>query len=87
MSWEDIGAENLKAILRHTLLCTAALLSFIWLGWLTKTGLGDTWLARVIELTESFVLTIVFLMFTVHTICDLYKGVVKNVKSVQFVFC
>ena len=86
-NWEDIGADNLKALLRHTLECTFALLSFMWLGWLAKKGLGDTFLGKVIGGTESFVLATVFIVFTVHTLCDLYKGVAKNVKSIQLVCC
>jgi hypothetical protein len=87
MSWEDIGAENLKALLRHTLHCTASLLSFMWIAWLVKLGLGDTWLAKIIGAMETFVLAAVFIMFTVHIVCDVYKGVAKNVKSFQVVIC
>jgi len=89
MTWQqDIGAENLKAILRHTLYCTASFLAFMWVGWLAKIGLDPTsWLATVIPGTESFTFAVIFLMFTVHTLWELCRGLVKNVKSISIVIC
>lgn len=83
-SWEDIGLEDLKAILRHTILCTASLLSFMWLGWVTVKGVHNGFAADCIEGLEEFLLIVLFILFTVHMGCDLFRGVTKNVKSTFF---
>jgi hypothetical protein len=36
-----LGLENLKAVFRHTLHGTAAILSFMWIKWLVGIGLRD----------------------------------------------
>ena len=84
MSWSDwTGAENLKAILRHTLHCSAAILSFIWVSWLVRLGLSDGWLKSFIDHAEQFVLAVLFLAFVIQIGYDLWKllyGIWKELK-------
>lgn len=83
---EAMNWDNLKALLWHTLYCTVALSGYILIAWLAKVGLGDTWLSKIIGATEGVVLVTIFFVFTAHLLCDLYRGIVKNVKSIQPVF-
>ena len=87
MGWQDwAGFENLKAISKHTVQCTAAILSFIWISWLVRRGLGQGLLTDYIEYTERFVLAVMFLVFLVHIGYDLWRELKRNVKSSQIVF-
>ncbi len=87
MGWSEwAGSENLKAIVRHTVHCTAAILSFIWVSWLVKIGLGDGLLKIGIEYVEKFVLAILFLVFMFNIGLDLRKELLRNVRSRQIVF-
>ncbi len=85
MAWQDwVGPENLKAISKHTLHCTAAILSFVWLSWLVRWALGPGILSTCIEYTEKFVLVIMLFVFVVNIGYDLIREMVRNVKSGQF---
>ncbi len=87
MSWSDwAGSENLKAIFRHTLHCTVAILSFIWIAWLVRWGLGGGWLAVFIDHVEQFILAVLFLVFLINIGYDLWKEILRNVKSSPLVF-
>jgi hypothetical protein len=87
MSWSEwTGSENLKAIFRHTLHCTVAILSFIWIAWLVRWGLGEGLLASFIEYVEKFILAVLFLVFLFNIGYDLWKEIQRNVKSSALVF-
>ncbi len=82
MSWSDwIGSENLKAIVRHTAHCTAAILSFIWVSWLVRRGVGEGLLTEFIENVEKFILVVLFLVFMFNIGYDLWKEIKRNAKS------
>ncbi len=82
MSWPDwIGSENLKAIVRHTMHCTAAILSFMWVSWLVRIGVGEGSLKVIIESVEKFILVVLFLVFLFNIGYDLWKEIRRNVKS------
>ncbi len=94
MNWSDwTGSENLKAIVRHTLHCTAAILSFMWIAWLVRWGLNDGWLKSFIEHVEQFVLAVLLLVFVIQIGYDLWKllfeiwkEIKRNAHSNQIVF-
>jgi hypothetical protein len=87
MGWSDwTGSENLKAIVRHTLHCTAAVLSFMWVSWLVRIGVGEGLLKACIENVERFVLVVLFLVFLFNIGYDLWKEILRNVKSSPLVF-
>jgi len=84
-SQDWFGPENLKALVKHTVHCSAAILSFVWLSWLVRWALGPGLLSTIIEDTEKFVLVVVLLMFLVHVGLDLFRELARNVKSGRFV--
>jgi hypothetical protein len=87
MGWQDwVGFENLRAICKHTIHCSAAILSFMWISWLVRRGLGPGLLATCIEYAEGFVLAVMLLVFVVNIGYDLRRELIRNVKSGQFVF-
>ena len=87
MSWSDwTGSENLKTIVRHTLHCTAAMLSFLWISWLVRIGVGEGLLKVCIESLEKFILAVLFLVFLFNIGYDLWKEILRNVKSSPLAF-
>ena len=87
MSWPDwTGSENLKAIARHTVLCTAAISSFMWIAFLVRVGLSPSLLKSFIEALEQFLLAVLFLVFVFHIGYDMWKEIKRNVHSSQIIF-
>jgi hypothetical protein len=86
MAWQEyVGPENVKALSKHTVHCTLAILSFVWLSLLVRWALGPGLLSTIIEYTEKFVLVVVLLVFVVHMGLDLCRGLVRNVKGGQVI--
>jgi hypothetical protein len=87
MNWEQwTGPEYLKAITRHTLHCTAVILSFMWMSWLVRKGLGEGPLASFIHYIDQFVVFGLFLVFVFNIGYDFYREIAKNLKGNQIVF-
>ena len=61
--------------------CTAAILSFMWVSWLVRIGVGEGSLKVIIESVEKFILVVLFLVFLFNIGYDLWKEIRRNVKS------
>ncbi len=68
-----------RAILIHTINCALAVLSFIFLFWLTHKGLNPGWPLTILDQTENIVLTVIYVYFAVVLIYDLTEERVRAI--------
>ena len=72
-----------RAILNHTVICALAVLSFIFLFWLTHSGLTPGRLLAILDDTENVVLGVIFVYFALVLIYDLVEERARAV--IQFI--
>ncbi len=82
MSWSDwFDVKGLQAIAKHTGLAGAAIVSFIFVHWLVRWGLGPGWWSNVVEFLEKFLIVTLFLVFVVKIGYDFIREIGRNVRD------